>query len=243
MIHSALSDPATAHDLKVARANLPTRYGTFTAMVFEEVASGREEAALVMGEVGDGRPVLTRMHSECLTGDVLGSLRCDCGPQLAAALQAIAAEGRGVLLYLRQEGRGIGLYNKLRAYALQEQGLDTVEANERLGFPADLRDYRLAARILRALGVRGIRLLTNNPKKLLSLAEAGIEVVGRVPLLVPPNAQNLSYLRTKREKMGHLFGDGHLDLCADAVDGLDERDDREGRADRNDPPLDRNQET
>lgn len=232
MIQPAFSDPVLRSGLRVAQANLPTRYGTFTAMVFEEVASGCQETALVMGDINDGRPVLARLHSECLTGDVLGSLRCDCGPQLAAALGAIAAEGRGVLLYLRQEGRGIGLYHKLQAYALQEQGLDTVEANERLGFPADLRDYRLAARILHVLGVREIRLLTNNPKKLHSLESAGIEVVGRVPLLIPPNAENLFYLRTKQEKMGHLFGDGHLDDHP-----LDDLDDGGG------PPADRRRET
>ncbi|MDP3047374.1 MAG: GTP cyclohydrolase II, partial [Chloroflexota bacterium] len=156
-------------------------------------------------DVADGRPVLVRAHSECLTGEVFGSLRCDCGPQLARAMEIIGAEGRGVILYMRQEGRGIGLCNKLRAYALQEQGLDTVEANERLGFPADLRDYGIGAQILADLGLRELRLLTNNPRKVVGLEGYGLRVVERIPLALPPTAENEAYLRTKQEKLGHLL--------------------------------------
>jgi GTP cyclohydrolase II len=192
--------------MRVARAKLPSLYGNFDALVFEDEVTGLHPLALVMGDIGDGAPVLVRVHSECLTGDVLGSLRCDCGPQLQAALERIAAEGRGVLLYLRQEGRGIGLYNKLRAYALQEGGLDTVEANEHLGFPADLRDYRLAASMLRHLQVERVLLLTNNPDKIAALEEAGIKIEGRVSLIIPSNPENRRYLDVKRQKMGHLFG-------------------------------------
>jgi GTP cyclohydrolase II len=157
-----------------------------------------------MGEI-DGSPILARVHSECLTGDVLGSLRCDCGSQLRSALDRIRAEGRGLLLYLRQEGRGIGLFNKVSAYALQDEGLDTVEANEHLGFPADIRDYRDAARILEDLGVQQVRLLTNNPTKIEQLRELGVDVIERVPIVVEPTPENESYLRTKRTKMGHLL--------------------------------------
>jgi 3,4-dihydroxy 2-butanone 4-phosphate synthase / GTP cyclohydrolase II len=186
-------------------ARLPTRYGIFSALVYEEPLTGLQHMVLMRGEVGNGSPVLTRIHSECLTGDALGSLRCDCGPQLDLALKRIAEAGHGVLLYLRQEGRGIGLYNKLKTYTLQEQGLDTVEANERLGFPPDLRDYGIAGQILSDLGVREIRLLTNNPKKVRSLEDGGMRVVERVPLIVSASPESSFYLQTKREKMDHLL--------------------------------------
>lgn len=191
--------------IKRVGANLPTSFGIFTTVVFQDSTTGADSIALVTGSVDDGRPVLTRVHSECLTGDVLGSLRCDCGPQLHAALARIAQEGRGVLLYLRQEGRGIGLFNKIRTYALQDQGLDTVEANERLGFAADLRDYSLGAKILKELGMSKIKLLTNNPRKIDGFQRHGLQVVSRVPLIVPANPENQYYLTTKREKLGHLL--------------------------------------
>lgn len=186
-------------------ARLPTRYGIFSALVYEDPLTGLQHMVLMRGEVGNGSPVLTRIHSECLTGDALGSLRCDCGPQLDLALKRIAEAGHGVLLYLRQEGRGIGLYNKLRTYMLQEQGLDTVEANERLGFPPDVRDYGIAGQILRDLGVGEIRLLTNNPKKVRSLEDGGVRVVERVPLIVSASPECSFYMQTKREKMEHLL--------------------------------------
>ena len=189
------------------RVQLPTRFGTFATHAFEDPLTGYTHLALVMGEIANGTPVLTRLHSECLTGDALGSCRCDCGPQLQRALEEIRQEGRGVLLYLRQEGRGIGLYNKLRAYNLQEQGFDTVEANEELGFPADLRDFGLAAQMLAGLGVQRIRLLTNNPAKIDVLRQAGMEVVERVPLQITASASNQHYLATKRTKLGHLLED------------------------------------
>jgi GTP cyclohydrolase II len=192
---------------RATQARLPTTWGEFTAHVYDDAESGVHHVALAMGTVDDAPPVLVRLHSECLTGDVLGSLRCDCGPQLQGALARIAAERRGLLLYLRQEGRGIGLFNKVSAYALQDQGLDTVEANEHLGFPADARDYRIAAHILEDLGVQNVRLLTNNPRKIDELRRCGIAVIERVPLVVAPNANNASYLKTKQVKMGHLFGD------------------------------------
>ena len=189
---------------RVARASLPTRYGTFEMFVYE-TPEHKEHGALTLGAIDDGRPVLVRAHSECLTGDVLGSSRCDCGEQLDDSLRYLQEKGRGVLLYLRQEGRGIGLTKKISAYALQEQGLDTVEANLALGLPEDMRDYRGAAGMLLDLGVRRVRLLTNNPAKIEGLERYGIEVVERIPSSMSPNPSNLGYLRTKREKMGHLF--------------------------------------
>jgi GTP cyclohydrolase II len=185
-------------------AGLPTRYGTFEVFVYD-TPERKEHVALALGAIDDGEAVLVRVHSECLTGDVFGSSRCDCGEQLADSLRLLQEQGRGVLLYLRQEGRGIGLANKISAYALQERGLDTVEANLALGLPEDGRDYRVAAEMLFELGVRRARLLTNNPAKVEGLERHGLEVVERVPLGITPNPSNLGYLRTKREKMGHLF--------------------------------------
>lgn len=187
-----------------AEAMLPTAYGDFRAIIYTNKLDDKEHVALVMGDMDDS-PTLVRVHSECLTGDAFGSLRCDCGPQLHAALQQIAEEGRGVLLYLRQEGRGIGLLNKIRAYALQDVGVDTVEANHRLGFADDLRDYGIGAQILYDLGVRNMRLLTNNPRKVKGIEGHGLAVVERVPLQVDGNPHNLSYLETKRDKLGHLL--------------------------------------
>jgi len=189
---------------RLARASLPTGFGTFEVFVYD-APELKEHAAITLGAIDDGEPVLVRVHSECLTGDVFGSSRCDCGEQLDHSLRLLREEGRGVLLYLRQEGRGIGLANKISAYALQEQGLDTVEANLALGLPEDGRDYRVAAEMLLDLGVRRARLLTNNPAKVEGLERHGVEVVERVPLRISPNPSNVGYLRTKREKMGHLF--------------------------------------
>lgn len=191
----------------VAASRLPTRHGAFTIHAFEDPQTGQEHVALSMGQLDDGAPVLMRVHSECLTGDGFGSLRCDCGPQLEAALQKIAEAGRGVILYLRQEGRGIGLVNKVRAYALQDQGADTVEANEQLGFAPDLREYDMCEDMLRHLGIQRVLLMTNNPLKVAALQQHGIEVSDRVPLLTPRNPHNDQYLDTKQEKMGHLFGE------------------------------------
>jgi len=190
--------------VKVAEARIPTAFGEFRAVGYDSLIDGIEHIALVSGDIGDGENVLVRVHSECLTGDVFGSLRCDCGPQLDAALAAIATEGRGVVLYVRgHEGRGIGLMHKLQAYQLQDAGHDTVEANLALGLPADARDYGTGAQILVDLGVRSMRLLTNNPAKRIGLEGYGLRVVGKEPLPIRPNPENLRYLRTKRDRLGH----------------------------------------
>ncbi|MBM7775297.1 3,4-dihydroxy 2-butanone 4-phosphate synthase/GTP cyclohydrolase II [Actinokineospora baliensis] len=192
---------------RVAEARIPTAHGAFRAVGYDSRLDGIEHVALVYGDIGDGESVLVRVHSECLTGDVFGSLRCDCGPQLDAALEAVAAEGRGVVLYMRgHEGRGIGLMHKLQAYQLQDDGADTVDANLALGVPADARDYGTGAQILVDLGVKSMRLLTNNPAKRVGLEGYGLTVVDRVPLSVWPNPENLRYLRTKRDRMGHELG-------------------------------------
>ncbi|TYO98407.1 GTP cyclohydrolase II /3,4-dihydroxy-2-butanone 4-phosphate synthase [Geothermobacter ehrlichii] len=196
------------HESLVRRAadvSLPTRYGDFRAIAFENDVDGKDHMALIKGEISGEEPVLVRVHSECLTGDVFGSCRCDCGVQLISAMEMISAEGRGVVLYMRQEGRGIGLINKLKAYSLQDQGKDTVEANLALGFQADMRDYGIGAQILADLGVKKIKLLTNNPKKLIGLQGYGIDVVDRVPIEVRSLEQNIRYLRTKRDKLGHML--------------------------------------
>ena len=193
----------------VAASQLPTPFGVFTMHGFLDQDTGKEHVVLTMGDVADGKPVLGRLHSECLTGDALFSLRCDCGFQLEAALKAIADEGRGALLYLRQEGRGIGLLNKIRAYELQDQGADTVEANERLGFAADQRDYAMCLPMLEHLGVTSLRLMTNNPRKVKALGGMGIAVAERVPLHTGHNPHNSHYLATKAGKLGHMMGNEH----------------------------------
>jgi 3,4-dihydroxy 2-butanone 4-phosphate synthase/GTP cyclohydrolase II len=194
---------------RIVSVPLPTAHGEFQLVLYESVHEGEHHVALVKGRIGGREPVLVRVHSQCLTGDVFGSQRCDCGPQMHAALAAIAKKGRGVFLYLRQEGRGIGLANKLRAYALQDAGLDTVEANVRLGFAADLRDYGIGAQILYDLGLRDLELLTNNPRKVVGLEAYGLRIVKRVRLEMPANRHNRRYLRAKRDKLGHLL-DLHL---------------------------------
>ena len=190
---------------RVADARLPTRFGEFTVVAYKSMVDADEHMALVMGDIASENAVLVRVHSQCTTGDIFGSLRCDCGEQMIIALEAIAQEGRGVFLYMRQEGRGIGLHNKIRAYALQDNGLDTVEANVELGFAPDLRWYGIGAQILADLGVRRLRLLTNNPKKVVGLDAYGLDLVDRVPIMAPPRPQNRDYLETKRVKLGHLI--------------------------------------
>ncbi len=189
----------------VSSAKLPTEYGDFTIHAFEHSLGVETHVALVRGDVGTGENVLTRVHSSCVTGDIFHSARCDCGPQLQTAMRQIADEGRGVVLYLDQEGRGIGLANKIRAYALQDEGCDTVEANERLGFAADLRDYRSAVRMLHLLGVRSVRLLSNNPRKLAGVCADGVSVSERVPIEILATATTERYLRTKKAKLGHVL--------------------------------------
>jgi len=190
---------------RVAEAKLPTKHGEFTAIAYKSEIDPDEHLALVMGDISGEEPVLVRVHSECITGDVFGSLRCDCGEQNILAMKAIDEEGRGVLLYMRQEGRGIGFHNKIRAYALQDKGLDTVEANISLGFPPDLRDYGIGAQILADLGLHKIRLLTNNPKKVIGLEGYGLKVVETIPIITKPNPYNINYLKTKQKKLGHIL--------------------------------------
>src|SRR6202000_1272683 len=209
---------------RVVATSLPTSFGDFVAVGYRSLIDGQHHMALVKGEVENGEDVLVRVHSECLTGDVFHSLRCDCGEQLESALAMIEAEGRGVLLYLSQEGRGIGLLNKLRAYKLQEEGLDTVDANLRLGLPADLRDYGIGAQILVDLGLSSIRILTNNPKKIRGLEGYGLSVSAQIPIEHAPNEHNESYLRTKAQRMGHTLHHQGLNLDAELLHAEREHD-------------------
>jgi 3,4-dihydroxy 2-butanone 4-phosphate synthase / GTP cyclohydrolase II len=197
---------------RVTETVIPTLYGSWRAIAYRSIVDPDEHVALVMGDIDDGEPVLVRMHSQCVTGDVFQSMRCDCGEQLEKAMQLIGEEGRGVIVYMRQEGRGIGFHNKLRAYALQDDGLDTVEANEALGFEADRRDYGIGMQILQDLGLSRIRFLTNNPRKRLGLEGYGLEMVERVPIIVEPNEFNARYLQVKAEKLGHRFDDDPMNI-------------------------------
>jgi 3,4-dihydroxy 2-butanone 4-phosphate synthase / GTP cyclohydrolase II len=214
---------------RVVATRLPTTFGEFLAIGYRSLVDDKHHVALVKGEVTGAEDVLVRVHSECLTGDVFHSLRCDCGEQLASALSMIEQEGEGVLLYLSQEGRGIGLLNKLRAYRLQEDGLDTVEANERLGLPADLRDYGIGAQILSDLGLSTIRILTNNPKKIRGLEGYGLAVTAQIPIEHPPNEHNAAYLRTKAQRMGHTLHHQGLDLDAELLHSEQKRDREQNR--------------
>ncbi len=200
---------------KVADAELPTKWGRFRIIGYKDILTGDVHVALVKGNIKEKDNILVRVHSECLTGDVFGSFRCDCGDQLHKAMEIINKEGVGVLLYMRQEGRGIGLENKLKAYELQDQGYDTVEANEKLGLPADLRDYGIGAQILVDLGVRNIRLMTNNPKKIVGLEGFGLKIVERIPIVVKPRPENLRYLKVKKEKLGHIFDESDFEITGE----------------------------